>query len=153
MCTHLIKKRTTTTALCGLQRYLLTDSVHRRVSLVERTFEVQYFWVIFPALDTVWVTILPSSGIQGPQIPPCFWEETRTTVREPNASSPSRRCGAAGTHHESQGTGVDVGVVHAAVYFIRAVPVRRAVVMVAEPPRLRRVTAKERGHGYKVSWF
>lgn len=44
------------------------------------TFEVQYFWVILPALDTVWVTILPSSGIHGPQIPPCFWEDTRATV-------------------------------------------------------------------------
>lgn len=46
------------------------------------TFEVQYFCVILPALDTVWVTILPSSGIHGPQIPPCFCEDTRQQFGE-----------------------------------------------------------------------
>lgn len=46
-------------------------------------------------------------------------------------------------HHQSQGAGVDVGVVHAAVDFICTVPVRRTLVLVTEPPRLRSVTAEE----------
>lgn len=85
-----------------------------------------------------------------------------TVVGDPGAADPpvflkgdqpSTRGGAwalsdcAGTHHESQGTGVDVGVIHAAVDFICTVPVRGALVLVTEPPGLRCITAEERGRG------
>lgn len=55
--------------------------------------------------------------------------------------------GQAGTHHESQGAGVDVGVIHATVDFIGTVPVRRALVLVAEAARIRCVTAEEQSEG------
>lgn len=38
-----------------------------------------------------------------------------------------------GTHHEAERTGVDVGVIHAAVHFIGVVPVCRALVFMTEP--------------------
>lgn len=44
-------------------------------------------------------------------------------ARDEDLIAVNDRCGSAGAHHEPQGTGVDVGVVHAAVDFIRAVPV------------------------------
>lgn len=53
---------------------------------------------------------------------------------------------AAGTHHETKRAGVDVCVVHAAVHFVGTVPVRRALVLMAEPPRLGRFTV---GHTNK----
>ena len=51
-----------------------------RVQVHSSTFEVQTFWDILPALDTVWVTILPSSGIHGPQIPPCFCKDVGVSL-------------------------------------------------------------------------
>lgn len=65
--------------------------------------------------------------------------------------SPSHRCGPAGTHHESQGTGVDVGVIHAAVDFVCTVPVWWALVLVTEPPRLWCVT--ENGTWLRVNFL
>lgn len=90
-----------------------------------------------------------------------------TIVRDPGAADPSvflkghqtsiwwiaeqilNHC-QTGTHHESQGTGVDVGVIHAAVDFICAIPVRRALVLVTEPPRLRCITTEEHGKGRTI---
>lgn len=47
---------------------------------------------------------------------------------------------AAGTHHETKRAGVDVGVIYAAVHFVGTVPVRWALVLIAESPRLGRFT-------------
>lgn len=41
-----------------------------------------------------------------------------------------------GTHHKTKRTGVDVGVIYAAVHFIGIVPVCRALVFMTEPLRL-----------------
>lgn len=112
------------------------------------TFEVQYFWAIVPALETVWVTILPSSGIHGPQIPPCFWKETTkwrmytwsvyaACLRKHYSLNRWLNKWPTGkiheTDHEAEGTGVDVGMIDTAVQLICVVPVCRAFVVMTEP--------------------
>lgn len=81
-------------------------------------------------------------GSRGRRSPRVSERTANVNVVGPTAKA-SSLSGGAGTHHESQGTGVDVGMIHAAVDFICTVPVRRALVLVTEPPRLRCITAEE----------
>ena len=133
-------------------------------------------WQTFAGINTdslcPWRTLLGLTRLRSPVFlrhPASFRYRVShyfTVVGDPGAADPpvflkgdqpSTRGGAwalsdcAGTHHESQGTGVDVGVIHAAVDFICTVPVRGALVLVTEPPGLRCITAEERGRGWPLS--